>query len=305
MVGFGLKFLSGENGVESKLLRKFALMKILIADAGGTSVDWCVILPDSPERRFRSAGCNAALMSDAELNEALRASLALSGGQVDAVVFYGAGCVAGGSACRRVECAIRSLYPSAGRVEVHSDLLGAARALCGRLPGIACILGTGSNSGVYDGRNIVDNTPPLGYILGDEGSGASLGRRFVADVLKGLLPRHLLDMTQDEIIERVYRRPAANRFLAGLTPVIKSLAECDSAVRELVVDEFSRFLDRNVARYRSGLPLHFVGGVAAGFEPELREAAVRGGFRVESVVASPMDGLVRYHSAEMPSTHNT
>lgn len=281
---------------KSGVLCKFVPMKILIADAGGSSVDWCVVDSSGPVGRLQSPGCNASVMSDSELATAIGASAAL--GAVDAVVFYGAGCLPG-EVSGRVERVLRSVHASAMAVEVHSDLLGAARAACGHRAGVVCILGTGSNSCVYDGRKIVRNTPSLGYILGDEGSGAALGRRFLSDVLKGILPPYLLDVPVSEVIENVYRRPAANRYLAGFTRVIKDVVDQVPAVHDLVVDEFSRFLARNVRPYEREFPLHFVGGVAAGFEKELREAAAGAGFSVATIMASPMTGLINYHMMQI------
>ena len=191
-------------------------------------------------------------------------------------------------------------------IEVHSDMLAAARALCGRRPGIACILGTGSNSCYYDGRELRANVPPLGFILGDEGSGAVLGRLLVGDLLKGQLAPALREaFVQDyglstaDIIERVYRRPFANRFLASFAPFLARHRE-DAGIHRLLVDAFRAFLTRNVMHYDwQHLPAHFTGSIALHFQPELREAAASVGVQVGQVLASPMEGLIHYH-AERP-----
>ena len=192
------------------------------------------------------------------------------------------------------------VFPSAA-VEAHGDLLGAARAVCGHSEGIACILGTGANSCLYDGCRIVGNTPPLGYILGDEGSGAVLGARFLNALYKGFLPASLLadfeselSMSMGDVIARVYRAPLANRFLASLSPYVSRYMDVPEVVR-LVVDNFRDFFRRNVVHYRrTDLPVGFVGSIAYHYEQQLREAADAEGFMVGVVMKSPMDGLLRF-----------
>lgn len=219
------------------------------------------------------------------------------------VIFYGAGC-ANETACGRVRTAVEKVL-SVGDITIHSDLLGAARALCGHEEGIVCVLGTGSNSCLYDGKDIIANTPPLGYILGDEGSSAVLGRRLVGDCLKNQLPDAVRDeffaeygLTQEIILEKVYRQPLANRFLASLTPFLSKHREVPE-VHRLLVESFTDFFVRNVKQYRRPwLPLHFVGSIAKAFESELKEAAEGLGMEIGDVVQSPLEGLVKFHVAE-------
>jgi N-acetylglucosamine kinase-like BadF-type ATPase len=188
---------------------------------------------------------------------------------------------------------------------VQGDLLGAARALCGREAGIACILGTGANSGLYDGRQVVMNTPPLGFILGDEGSGAVMGKLFLGALCKGLMPKGLLeeyltDTKQDmaDIIQHVYRQPLPNRYLAQATHFIHQHLFLDE-VRRLVIDNFRAFFQRNVVQYaRRDLPVRAIGSIAYHFQEQLAEAAKVEGFRLDRVEQSPMRGLVRYHQNE-------
>jgi N-acetylglucosamine kinase-like BadF-type ATPase len=183
--------------------------------------------------------------------------------------------------------------------------LGAARALCGHEEGIACVLGTGSNSCLYDGKEIISNIPPLGYILGDEGSSAVLGRRLVGDCLKNQLPEAIRDeflteyqLTQEIILEKVYRQPLANRFLASLTPFLSKHREVPE-VHKLLVESFTDFFVRNVKQYRRPwLPIHFVGSIANAFAAELKEAAESLGMELGTIMQSPMEGLVRYHESE-------
>lgn len=224
---------------------------------------------------------------------------------VGEIFFYGAGCVAPYSDA--VSRCLQDSFPDAV-VHVESDLLGAARALCGNAEGIACILGTGSNSCLYDGKNIVQNVSPLGWILGDEGSGAVLGRLFVGDILKNAYHKSLCSsflryhkLTQAEIIDRVYRQPQANRFLASLVPFISRVQD-DREVHAFLVREFRRFFHRNVVPYkRPDLRVNFVGGVAAAFEKVLCEAADKERLTLGFVEPQPIQRLYDFHCTQAAS----
>jgi len=181
-------------------------------------------------------------------------------------------------------------------------MLGAARGLSGRNPGIVCILGTGSNSCYYDGDKIVSNVSPLGFILGDEGSGAVLGKRLVGDLLKNQLPAGLkekflqeFDLTPALIIERVYRQPFPNRFLASLSPFLLRNME-EPALRSLVFDSFCSFLTRNVMQYGyKQYPVYFIGSIAYHYREILEEAILASGMQSGGIMQNPMEGLVKYH----------
>lgn len=192
----------------------------LIADAGSTKVEW-VLLSDSGEqlRQISTPGINALIAEEDELVEKFSAVKSQLGQDesLSEIHYYGAGC-ATAAICDKIYAAISKVW-QAGTIQVNSDLLGACRALLDRERGIACILGTGSNSCLYDGESIEQNVPSLGFILGDEGSGAALGKRLVADAFKGHLPKPIRDqfmkyyeLNLENILEYTYRRPAANRF---------------------------------------------------------------------------------------------
>ena len=194
---------------------------ILIADSGATKTDWCYDTIGGAYMQVQTEGINPFHQSAEYIRHILEDQLVprctVPADICTGIFFYGAGCLPSVSA--PVTEALQDLFPKA-YIEVETDLLGAARALCQHRPGIACILGTGSNSCLYDGERITQNISPLGYILGDEGSGAYLGKHFVADCLKSQLPLKLRDALLDTlrldpqgIIERVYRHPQANRFL--------------------------------------------------------------------------------------------
>ena len=281
-------------------------MMMLIADSGSTKTDWALVTPGAVTT-VSTQGLNP-YQWDAEgmvgvLTEELLPQLRAD--EVDSVQFYGSGVT---PAMRpKVEQVLRQVFPALQTLEVESDLLGAARALCGRSEGIACILGTGSNSCLYDGRQIVRNTPSLGFILGDEGGGASLGRLFLNALLRDRLSASVSDdfkaetgLTMSEIIDRVYRQPLPNRFLASLSKFIHSHLD-DEALRQMVTDNFRAFFHHHLAPYqRPDLPVSFVGSIACYYEPQLREAAAATGFTVGTIIKSPLDGLVTLTSDLAP-----
>ena len=277
---------------------------LLIADSGSTKTDWCLCNQVAIVQNIQTQGINPYHQTEEAIEEVLRKELLP---QFEAqssqprVIFYGSGC-ANETACNRIKEALFKVLGSED-VTVHSDLLGAARALCGHEEGIACVLGTGSNSCLYNGKEITANTPPLGYILGDEGSSAVLGRRLVGDCLKNQLPEAIRDeflaeyqLTQEIILEKVYRQPLANRFLASLTPFLSKHREVPE-VHKLLVESFTDFFVRNVKQYRRPwLPIHFVGSIANAFPAELKEAAESLGMELGTILQSPMEGLIKYHS---------
>ncbi|MCD8266195.1 MAG: ATPase [Prevotellaceae bacterium] len=279
----------------------------LIADSGSTKTDWlvgghlAVPLPNplpgeglvaSLRTTFRTIGINPARDSLDTIREALRPLPRLPFTRVH---FYGAGCIPPFDT--KVRTALQEIYPNAN-IRVESDLIGAALALCREKEGIACILGTGSNSCLWDGQGIAQHTPPLGYILGDEGGGASLGRRLVSDLLKGQLPADLrqsflqrFSLTPKDIIEQVYSRPMPNRWLASLVPFLQENQDRQE-LRGLIVAEFRLFIRRNVCQYRRpDLPLSFTGGIAYSFQSLLSEACQAEGYQLGKVLLSPLQDL--------------
>jgi len=291
----------------------------LIADSGSSKTAWYLMDAGGEcekECLLHTSGINPVRDDEAairmilnDLSAQLEAnsylsdeSLAALGGVVsgiDEVYFYGAGCIP--SKIPIMQSLLAGLFPNA-RISVASDLLGAARALCGRSEGIACILGTGSNSCLYDGCEIAQNVPALGWILGDEGSGAVLGRTLVSDLFKGQLPTAMCQaflqrfkLTPDEIIQAVYRGPQPNRLLASFVPFIVE-HRSEEHIHAMLLSAFRRFFIRNVASYgRADLPVGFVGGIAAQFECELGEAASLEGFKLGTILQQPIIEMVRYH----------
>ena len=280
-------------------------MAILIADSGSTKTDWICLTGsnESMQIEIQTVGLNPFHVSDNEIRGVLAHDVLpqLGDTKVDAVYFYGSGVrpeVEG-----RVVGLLRESFPDAQTVEAHSDLLGACRALCGDKAGIACILGTGANSCVYDGHQVVHNTPALGYILGDEGSGAVLGKHLLHDLYTGVLPHNLritfekeMGLELSEIINKVYREPQANRFLASLSEFIHRHLD-EEGIRQLVYNTFSDFVNYHISRYgRRDLSLSFVGSIAYYYQEQLQLIVQMLGYPMGTILKSPLQGLVAYHS---------
>jgi hypothetical protein len=224
--------------------------------------------------------------------------------EVEGIYFYGAGCIANAPATLELQRTLQEIFPQATTIVVATDMLGAAHALCGHDKGIVCILGTGSNSAFYDGEQLAKNVPPLGYILGDEGGGANLGKTFVSNALKGLMPSEVVNLMFEEcqtsyaqIIESVYRKPNANRYLASFVPFMarhRDIAE----VRHCIDIAFDNFIVRNLLQYPDveQMPINFVGSIAAVFEQELTEALSRHSLTLGKIERSPIGGMVKYHT---------
>ena len=275
---------------------------ILIADSGSTKTTWAHVCGDGSWECVETAGLNPVHMNMEQMASAIEA-LATRCSGVRHVYFYGAGCVK--PFAEKVFSVLCKMFVNA-IVHVESALLGAARAICGREKGVACILGTGSNSCLYDGEHIVGQIPPLGYILGDEGSGAALGKRFLNALFKGELPLAMREdymqktgLSYSDVIEKVYRQPLANRFLASTSLYIAQAMACPGGevLRKLVADCFDDFFQKNVMHYECAcrFPVSFVGSIAFAYQDILREVAERQGYDVSRIEKSPMKGLVDFH----------
>ncbi len=273
----------------------------LIADSGSTKVSWRAILDDGSVRAIETVGINPVFMEDAEIESILTEKLVPEiGTKVDAIFFYGAGMV-GGEISAKLERCFGKVFPGS-TCEAASDVLAAARALCGHKPGIACILGTGSNSCFYDGEGIAENVRAGGFILGDEASGAYLGKRLISDFIKGLLPapvenafkkRYGLDYMT--IVQKVYREPMPSRFLASFSPFIAEFRN-HPHIANLLKSSFEEFLRRNIIHYDyKKYPVNFVGSIAYYYKDILEKAVNASGMRMGTVLQGPIDGLVDYH----------
>ncbi len=276
---------------------------ILVADSGSTKTQWIVIDGASTDSSLLTSGLNPATMPAELITASITRELlpCISGKPIEKIFFYGAGCR--GSAAMTMHD-ILVATTGCTEVDVQTDMTGAARALCGRTPGIVCILGTGSNSCFYDGSEIVANIPPLGFILGDEGSGAVLGRRLLGDIFKGLLPDNVTaafhsaypDLTLDSVITRVYRTPEPNKYMASFVPFIAGNID-NPAIERIVTDGFESFFHRNILSYPQArnTPCHFTGSLSAIFRPQLEKVASDCGCTIGRISATPIEGLIEYH----------
>ena len=280
---------------------------ILIADSGSTKTDLCVVENGQPIQQISTKGINPFFQSEEEISNEIATSLLpqLKTNALDAVYFYGAGC-GFPDKIAMVHRAITKHLQIKREVEVNTDMLAVAHGLCQHEAGIACIMGTGSNSCYYDGKQIVSNVSPLGFILGDEGSGAVLGKLLVGDILKNQMTPELKEkflkqfgLTPADIIDRVYRKPFPNRFLASLSPFLAQNID-EPCIHALVLGSFKSFLKRNVMQYENfrNSKVHFIGSVAFYYKTILAEAAQEMNIQLGTIIKSPMEGLIKYHSGK-------
>ncbi len=276
---------------------------ILIADSGSTKTSWCLAGGKSEIEYFSTGGINPFFRSTDDIEKELREKLVPEiKTEISHIHFYGAGII-NTEKGNVVKQALQNLFPAA-EIEVESDLLAAARATLQREKGIACILGTGSNSCLYDGNKIVEHVRPLGFILGDEGSGAVLGRKLLGDCLKGILPAQLSEKFQNkfplsypEFLEGVYKRKTPNRFLAQFVPFLKENIK-EEHCKDVVESSFDEFVQRNISQY-SGfgqLPICFIGSVAFHFQEQLKNVLKKHHLHYEIVLKEPLTGLLNYHT---------
>ena len=277
---------------------------IVIADSGSTKTEWSLVDNDIIINSITSKGINPYFESKEEITAEIKSvfkKLKISD-KISAIYFYGAGCTPEKKYI--VIDAISDIVGDNILIEVNSDLLGAARALFGRKKGIACILGTGSNSCFYNGEFIEKNLSPLGFILGDEGSGAVIGKLFIGSLLKNQFGEELKlkflsenNLTQEEIIDRVYRKPFPNRFLASLSPfILRNIS--NKKIYSLIQNCFKDFFIRNVMQYEYlNNNVAFIGSVAHYYKDILSEVAKTLNITISRIEVSPINGLVKFHSA--------
>lgn len=278
-------------------------MNILIADSGASKCDWC-LLSDGGKKRVVTQGISPYFLDANGIGQVLTGELlpVLKNRHVDMVYYYGTGC-ANPDNRKIVQKAIRQAFPGAA-VHVTHDLMGAALALCGKSKGVACILGTGSSSCYFDGRKIAKSSPGLGFVLGDEGSGAYLGKKVLQYYLYNTFDeelRYKFDAkyvtTAKEILENVYKQPLPNRYLASFNLFLVE-NRGHYMVENIIEDGLNDFFFQHLCKFRESwkLPIHFVGGVAYGFRDVIKELCSTYEFELGKILQKPMDGLISYHS---------
>jgi N-acetylglucosamine kinase-like BadF-type ATPase len=275
---------------------------ILIADSGSTKTDW-LLLKNTNSTFLSTGGINPYYMSSEHIFNMLAQELQplIPNSEIEHIFFYGSGCSTD-SKCQKIRDILSKICPNA-RIEVNHDMLAAARSLCQDKPGIACILGTGSNSCVYDGNNITRQMVSLGYFFGDEGSGTHLGKLLITDYLKGETPSNISNMLEKQfnlslefVLDNIYNHNNPNKFLASFSPFIQQHSN-DTYIRMLIAKSFESFLEVGVKKF-SGfehLEANFVGSVAYYFQDILLDVAKKNNIKIGKVQKSVIEGLRTYH----------
>jgi len=276
----------------------------LIADSGSTKCEWC-LLANGKKKKIFTTGMSPYFLSAEQMVELLQKELVkkLKDVNINEIYYYGTGLgnPANGVLLKKV---LKKVFPAAKKIEANIDLLAAARAVCGHEKGIACILGTGSNSCYYNSKKIIKNSPGLGYVLGDEGSGAYLGKKVVQHFLYNTFDEDLMmrftnafNVGANEILEHVYKQPQPNRYLASFA-IFLAENRGHYMVENIIEDGLNDFFFTHLYKYRESwlYPISFVGSVAYGFKDVLKEMCNSYELQLGKVLQKPMDGLIKYHS---------
>ena len=275
----------------------------LIADSGATKCEW-LLLNNGRKKTIFTIGISPYFLNGNQITDILQKDLIpkLKSVEIDEVHFYGTGLANPNNA--KIICKTLEKLFKTGKVSANTDMLAAARALCGNKKGIACILGTGSNSCYYNGTKIIRNTPSLGYVLGDEGSGAYLGKKVIQYYLYNTFDedlRALFDAkfitTRDEILENVYKQPLPNRYLASFA-IFLAENRGHYMIENILEDGLNDFFFNHLYKYRESwtLPLNFIGSVAFGFKDVLQELCNSYQLELGKVLKNPMAGLAEFHA---------
>jgi N-acetylglucosamine kinase-like BadF-type ATPase len=283
---------------------------ILIADGGSTKTNWCLITDDHKKILFNTEGYNPYFSSVEYITNSLKENLPtdLELGKITEVNYYGAGCSVADKR-KIVEVAMQSVFMNA-KINIGHDLLAAARAVLGVNEGFAAILGTGTNSCIYDGRNIIHNIDSLAYILGDEGSGCYIGKKLLGDYVRGYMPEPVRELfwdtyklTPDDVIDNVYTKPLANRFCAGFSKFVYDNNVHIEYSRNLVKTSFDDFFRNLVTHYPNykNYTFNCIGSVGYNFRNVLEEVVLENGMVMGNIIRSPIDNLVKYHLELAPS----
>ncbi len=280
-------------------------MAKLIADSGSTKCEWSLV-HEGRKKRIITQGISPYFLKGSQITDLVNKELfpKIRRAQVKDIFYYGTGCK---SAVNRkvIRNALQSVFPDAA-ISVDTDLMAAARALCGNKKGIACILGTGSNSCYFNGTKIMKNSPGLGYVLGDEGSGAYLGKKVLQYYLYKTFDEDLTFRFNDQfktdtvsILDHVYKHPLPNRYLASYATF---LAENRGhyMIENIIEDGLNDFFFQHICKYRESwkFPINFVGGIAFGFKDVIKELCNSYELELGIILRNPMEGLIKYHTPD-------
>lgn len=285
-------------------LRLNGLSMKIIADCGSSKCDWALI-DDQSIDYICSVGFNPVTISSEQISDIISKVYSENAAwhqSVSGIYFYGAGCLPG-SASKKVESALGEIFGNKVKISVKDDLTAAAYALFGNGDGIVCILGTGSNSGLYSSGSLVDKIPSLGFILGDEGSGSYMGRVLINKIYKQDLSPEIKKLfefefgtSQKDILSKVYSFNSTSAYLASFIPFLKrhlDIPEIENIVRQT----FECFFQSNIIKYKNyeNYEIGFVGGVAFAFSDLLRDVASNYGLKISEILCRPLDDLIEYH----------
>jgi glucosamine kinase len=276
----------------------------LIADSGSTKTEWC-LLKGNTKIIFTSQGMSPYFINGIEMENIIRQEVlpVLKRSPFDELYYYGTGCTNPANV-KMVKKALKNCFPSASLL-IETDVAGAAKALCGNEKGIACILGTGSSSCYYNGRRIVKNSPGLGFILGDEGSGAYLGKKVIQYYLYDTFDEDLRSRfdakfitNPNEILNAVYKQALPNRYLASFA-IFLAENRGHYMIENIIEDGLNDFFYAHIYKYgeSSIFPVHFTGGIAFGFKDVLIQLCKSYQLQPGNILKNPMEGLIKYHSA--------
>lgn len=278
---------------------------ILIANSRASSTDWCLVDPSSGNTKyFETSGINPQLQSQMVISRMLLEEIPVTVQQIplERLYYYGPG---GHTSKLRqmIEQCFTYVFDMAS-LRIKEDLLGAVRATCGNDSGIACILGTGSNSVYFNGKKLIKKSEALGYILGDEGSGAAIGKTLVTDLLYKNLPEPLsdyltleLNLNREAILDGIYKETEPNSFLASISPVLEKFRG-HPYVESLLRQSFDRFIQFHIMVYEEAtrVPIHFIGSVAYFYGDVLAELCEKHELTLGQIIRRPIENLVEYHS---------
>ena len=278
---------------------------ILIVESGATKGDWRVISPSGEESaRFLAGGTNVSTMTADAVRRIITETsekIAASGYDIEKIWFYTAG-IPTLEAKELLTGTFKTVFPDAS-IEIEDDLTAAARAACGHEKGITAILGTGSNSCQWDGEKIVKKIRTGGFILGDEGSASALGKAFIADFIKDLVPENIaadfrerFDGRYETIVENIYRsQTSPSGYLGGFAPFLMEYYESDAYIKGLVDNNFRSFIRRVLKQYETADPVGIVGGFGCALKEIFTRIAQEEGIKISGFQDSPIEGLIKYH----------
>lgn len=284
----------------------------LIAESGSTKTDWRIISSDEVVGLFSTKGINPLVQNITEIEKSQMEALSrFRNSSISQIDFYGAGCGTENSK-NKIRNFIKGVFPYS-EIQIESDLIAAARALFGNKAGIVCILGTGSNSGYYDGTKIVERVPSLGYILGDEGGGVQIGKQILIDFLRKNLPSNIqsflqskLSLSESEILDKVYQQSYPNRFMANLVSLLNTELPENEYLSKIIKNQFNLFFNNCLLKYSTinRSEIGFVGSIAHYNKGILKEVAAAHNLKVHNIIQRPIEILTSKESLEMDFVNN-